>query len=331
MKTERLMPTPGGMARAAELLRAGEVVAFPTETVYGLGADARREDAVERVFAAKGRPGTNPLIAHVHDAGLARAITGAWPEAARRLAEAFWPGPLTMVLPANEVVCARARGGGPTVGVRMPANAVAWGLIEEVGFPLAAPSANRSGQLSPVTAEQVLADLDGRIAAVMGGPPATVGIESTVIDLSGEEPTVLRPGAVSRAQLAAVLGRPVAAGWMASAGAGGPARSPGMLDRHYAPRTPLHVVDRAEMGRAPAEAPRVWCGNGDGVARAGDMALPADPEGYAAGMYAALWAADASGAAGIWLERPPGGEDWEAVHDRLRRASAREGSYLEPG
>src|SRR5579872_2410044 len=193
--------------RAAELLRAGRLVAFPTETVYGLGAKALSAEAVARIFAAKGRPAYNPVIVHVSDAGAAQELVADWPDIADRLAAAFWPGPLTLVLPKSLLVPDEVTAGSQTVAVRVPSHAVALALLRAAGAPVAAPSANRSMLLSPTTAEHVLEGLDGRIDAVLDAGPAPGGIESTVIGLADSPPRLLRPGLISPAQIEAVIGR----------------------------------------------------------------------------------------------------------------------------
>jgi L-threonylcarbamoyladenylate synthase len=235
------------VATAAALLRAGELVAFPTETVYGLGADALNAQAVAAIFAAKGRPMDNPLIAHVAAVGEARALACAWPAAAELLARAFWPGPMTLVVPAAAHIPREVTAGLDTVAIRLPAHAVARALIRATGRPLAAPSANRSGRPSPTRAEHVLEDLGGRIAGVLDGGPCGVGLESTVLDLSGAVPTILRPGAVTREMLAQALGQPVQGAPKPHEAEGDAAevmrpRAPGMKYRHYAPRGELYLL-----------------------------------------------------------------------------------------
>jgi len=304
--TELLASDERGIARAAELLRAGEVVAFPTETVYGLGADATRDSAVARIYEAKGRPAHNPLIVHVDGADAARGHAARWPQEADVLARRFWPGPLTMVVPAAAHLSRAALAGGDTVGLRAPDHPTALALLRACGLPLAAPSANRSGSLSPVRAEHVLDDLGGRIAAVLDGGACRVGIESTVVDLCGEEPVVLRPGMVERAALEGALGQRVLLAGERRA-EGEPLRSPGLLDRHYAPRIPLRLKSRAEVESAAKDVARVF--------------LPATPEEAARTLYEALWNAQHSGFREIWMEAAPATEEWTAVRDRLRRAA----------
>jgi L-threonylcarbamoyladenylate synthase len=319
-------PDPEAVARAAAVLRAGGLVAFPTETVYGLGAHAMDPAAVARIFAAKGRPASNPLIVHLAGADRVSDVAAAWPEAAARLAERFWPGPLTLVLPRHPRVPEAVTAGGPTVAVRVPAHPVARALLGAAGVPVAAPSANRSSRLSPTRAGHVLQDLAGRIDLVLDGGPCAGGIESTVLDVTAAPPRLLRPGLASRAELEAVIG-PIAGPPSAAGGSALPA--PGMLSRHYAPRTPLECVEAGgrqrveELGRAglrvgwvtrgaPAEVP------GGAVLRI----LSADPAGYAASLYAALHELDAAGMDRIVVDLPPDAPEWLAVRDRLRRASS---------
>lgn len=224
---------------AAEWLRTGEVIAFPTETVYGLGADAANTTAVEKIFAAKGRPSDNPLIVHVASLAQVESIAASIPPVAKTLMERFWPGPLTLVLPKRDgAVSERVTAGLSTVAVRMPDHPLALALIEASGLALAAPSANRSGRPSPTTAAHVLADLNGRIAGVIDGGPTGVGVESTVLDCSGEVPTILRPGGVTKEALSEVIGRvEEAAGDEQTA-----PKAPGMKYTHYAPKAPLWLA-----------------------------------------------------------------------------------------
>lgn len=318
MRTEVLRGNrPAALRQAVELLRAGELVAFATETVYGLGADARSADAVARIFAAKGRPATNPVIVHVHDAAQARTVTSAWDDRAEALAAALWPGPLTLVLPRGPDIPPIVTAGGDTVAVRAPAHLVARALLAHFGGPIAAPSANRSNGISPTTAEHVLAGLDGRIPLVLDGGPCLVGLESTVLDLCGPAPRVLRLGAVGPDRIAAVLGAEVA---VEGGTDSGPARSPGRLARHYSPATPLELVEDAsdqDLGDAAVLARRRL----EGCLQL--EILPDDPEGYGRLLYAALHRADAAGARRIVVETVPADTAWAAIRDRLARAAAR--------
>ena len=295
------------LAEAADLLRAGRLVAFPTETVYGLGANALDPVAVAGIFVAKGRPSTNPLIVHVPSTEAARDLVTAWPPTAELLAARFWPGPLTLVLPRRSIVPDAVTAGGRTVAIRVPAHRVALALLAETGLPLAAPSANRANRLSPTTAQHVLADLDGRIDAIIDGGPTTGGIESTVVDLSGDRPRLLRPGLLALPLLESLLG-PLAIG---SGESDRPLPSPGMMARHYAPQTPLECV-----AVAPREVPA-----GCVVVRFGvGELLPDDPETASALLYALLHELDAGGFLQIIVELPPDEPEWLAVRDRLSRA-----------
>lgn len=306
-------------------------MAFPTETVYGLGANALDADAVGRIFTAKGRPATNPLIVHIAEISEVRQVADDWPKIAARLAQCFWPGPLTLVLPKAAAVPDVVTAGGATVAVRLPAHRIARGLIRAAGVPLAAPSANRSMQISPTRAEHVLAGLAGRIDLVLDGGPTPGGLESTVIDLTSSPPELLRPGLVSRGEIEAVVGpihlptptteRPPASGLL---------RSPGMMQRHYAPLAPLECV-ASESWRRVEELHRQGARIGWltfhgaaplGMAGVSVIELPEDPEGYAAGLYAALHAFDAQAVDRIVVEMPPDTDAWLAVRDRLRRAGS---------
>ena len=322
--TEVLAANGAGIARGAELLRACRLVAFGTETVYGLGADATDERAVAAIFAAKSRPRFNPLICHYPDAARAFAHVAASPTAGR-LAEAFWPGPLTLVLPRakNCPVALLASAGLDTLAVRVPAQPTALALLREAGVPIAAPSANRSGRVSPTTAAHVLDELGGRIDAVLDSGPCPVGVESTVLDLTGERPLLLRPGGATREAIEAVLG-PIALNDAPSGGElSGGLRSPGLLPTHYAPGLPLRLdaltAEAGEallaFGPAPAGAPLTY-----NLSAAGDLAEAA------ARLFAGLRWLDAEGTR-RGLERiaampVPATGLGLAIADRLRRAAA---------
>ncbi len=333
------------LAAAAARLAAGGIVAFPTETVYGLGADALNAAAVARVFALKGRPAHNPLIVHVSGVPMARELAGAWPPAAEVLARAFWPGPLTLVVPRAACVPAIVAAGGDTVAVRCPDHPVAAALLMLVGRPLVGPSANRSGRISPTTAAHVRAAFDPADVAVVDGGACGTGIESTVVDLCARPYRVLRLGVISAAALAAALGEPVLDSDNSAPASGRPAtplRSPGQLASHYAPRTRAALVDswalideRVEDGeRLVALALSVAADDEGWPARGCTLIrMPPEAAAYAARLYAALREADdaarASGATIIAVERPPAeGPDaeataiWRAVADRLGRATA---------
>jgi len=319
MRTERLDCDDAGIARAAALLRRGGLVAFPTETVYGLGALALDGLSVRAIYAAKGRPATNPVIVHVPGAAEAAALAAPWPDSAARLAARHWPGPLTLVVPRAPAVPDEVTAGGGTVGLRAPAHPVAQALLRALGAPLAAPSANTSEHVSPTTAAHVLADLDGRIDAVLDGGPCPVGIESTVLSLAHGAPRLLRPGAVSRDTLEAELG-PLASGPPSA----GPAASPGQHPRHYAPAGTLAVAPREALEEALARlpAPRGAIVRGPPPIDAdATMSLPDDPGGFARGLYAALRSLEERGCRSIVVEAAPAGAAWEAIRDRLGRAA----------
>lgn len=283
--------------RAAELIRAGRLVAFPTETVYGLGANALDAEAVARIFTAKGRPQTSPLIVHVDSIAMARELASEWSDRAQLLAERYWPGPLTLVVPKRAIVPDIVTAGLATVGLRMPAHPLALELIRAAGVPIAAPSANRFTELSPTAAGHVpeaLADY------TLDGGPATVGIESTVLSLVGEA-VLLRPGVIAVTEIERLIGPVQIAG---EAGAGSHA-SPGMHERHYRPRTPLYL------------------GAGPGAGRGLVLEMPADAREYAAVLYDRLHAADAGGWDWIAVAMPPDTPEWTGVRDRLMRAAER--------
>src|SRR5262245_2786343 len=245
---ELLTPTAENLVRAATVLRGGGLVAFPTETVYGLGGNALDPAAVARVFDAKGRPARNPLIVHVADAGRVPDVAADFPDAARRLAERFWPGPLTLVLPRRDDLPAAVTAGGPTVAVRVPAHPVALDLLRAAGVPVAAPSANRSGELSPTTAEHVRRSLGDRVDLILDAGPTGRGIESTVLDVTGPRPRLLRPGPIPPGVLEAILG-PIERSRVRESGSGPALPSPGQLSRHYAPRTPVELAADDGAGR----------------------------------------------------------------------------------
>lgn len=304
--------------RAAELIRQGRLVAFPTETVYGLGANALDRRAVERIFEAKGRPSTSPLIVHVASLEMARELAASWPDRAEALARRYWPGPLTLVVPKQPSIPDLVTAGLPTVGLRMPAHPMAIALIRAAGVPIAAPSANRFSQLSPTTAEHVRAGLGQAVDLILDGGPTDVGIESTVLSLVGERPVLLRPGMISRRELEAVVG-PVEVQGAAPAG-GHP--SPGLHPRHYSPRTPLTIV---RSGRVPDQGRGAYLGFAGEVSAPVEkrITMPADPVLYGAALYDTLHRLDAEGLDWIAVERPPQSPEWAAILDRLERASAR--------
>ncbi|MBZ6075936.1 L-threonylcarbamoyladenylate synthase [Microvirga puerhi] len=320
MVTERLQPDALGLSRAAAILKKGELVAFPTETVYGLGADATNAEAVARIYAAKERPSFNPLIAHV-DSYSTALDQGIFDDAARLLAEAFWPGPLTLVVPCASTctVSDLARAGLDSVGLRVPAHPLAHALLAAVGRPVAAPSANRSGRVSPTAADHVLGDLDGRISAVLDGGETPVGVESTIVSCLDGVPRLLRPGGVTRESIEAVIGRKLET---ASEPGDNPV-APGMLASHYAPRA------RVRLGATtihPGEAallfgPNLPAGSKDAAAilnlsESGDLAEAA------AHLFSFLRRLDVTGAGVIAVSPIPEIGLGEAINDRLQRAAA---------
>lgn len=298
------------LTRAADLIRRGEIVGIPTETVYGLAANALEVAAVERIYAAKGRPKTSPLIVHVDSIEMAKSLVTEWPPVAQILAERYWPGPLTMILPKRAIVPDLVTAGLPTVGLRMPAHPVALGLIRECGLPLAAPSANRFTELSPTTAQHVRDSLGDRVALVLDGGPCQVGIESTVVSLVGPKAVLLRPGAISREEIEAVTG-PL--GEHVKSGAADV--SPGLHAKHYSPRT------RLILGPPPAEGNGAWLFHSRAINGPRPVAMPGDPRQYAAVLYDTLHELDREGLDWIAAEPPPALPQWDAIRDRLTRAA----------
>jgi len=317
-------PDPAALAGAAAILRAGGLVAFPTETVYGLGADATNPEAVARIFEAKGRPATNPIIVHVDRKASARDLVAGWPDRAEILADRFWPGPLTLVLPRSRIIPDIVAAGQETVGVRVPRPRAARELIRLAGRPIAAPSANRSTGISPTEAGHVLKDLDGKVDLILDAGSATIGLESTVLDLSGPVPRVLRPGSITREQIAEALGEAV------ESPEGPSARSPGQMSVHYAPRVPTY---RFERGRLLETAPAgrfalIAIGPPAGPLPEGATALIrlAGPDEANGRFYHHLHESERPDAFGGGLDflaiiPPPDGPEWRAIRDRIWRAS----------
>ncbi|WP_114946561.1 L-threonylcarbamoyladenylate synthase [Microvirga calopogonii] len=320
-QTERLAADAAGLARAADILRHGGLVAFPTETVYGLGADATNAEAVAGIYAAKERPSFNPLISHL-DSFESAKIQGMFDETATRLAEAFWPGPLTLVVPIAPscTISDLARAGLDSVGLRVPAHPLAHALLQGTGRPVAAPSANRSGRVSPTDADHVLGDLDGRIDAVLDGGAAQVGVESTIVSCLGGTPRLLRPGGVPREAIEALIGEKLGTGAEA---AGSSPLAPGMLASHYAPRAQVRL--NATSIR-PGEAALLFGPSAPQGVEAAQAALNLSKNGdlveAAAHLFSYLRQLDASGAATIAVSPVPETGLGEAINDRLRRAAA---------
>lgn len=311
-----------GIRKAAAIIKDGGVVAFPTETVYGLGCDTFNERAASEIYRIKRRPTSNPLIAHVLDVPMARRVVIGWDVRAQRLAEAFWPGPLTLVLPRRAEVAPSSIGGRSTVAVRSPAHPVARQLIEAAGTPISAPSANRSGRISPTRAEHVAEELaDEPELMILDGGACPVGLESTVLDLSRARPMILRPGAVTREMLEAIVGD------VAEPLFAGQSNSPGTSSRHYAPRTRAELVDAAGLARRLQSCPDpvvVLAFDAEKVpAPHVAVVMPGEPAEYAARLYEALRQADGLDRHLILIERPPKKSGvWAAIVDRLVRATA---------
>jgi len=319
--------------RAAEILRAGEPVALPTETVYGLAANALDARAVARIFEIKGRPAHNPIIVHVAGYEMARTCVAAWPDSASRLSRAFWPGPLTLVLARSSEIPDIVTAGGGTVGIRWPSHPFIQAVIRECGFPLAAPSANPSNSVSPTNAEHVRRLLGTRIRLIVDGGQSQVGIESTVVDVTGDPLRILRPGMIGLGALrAAVAGGGVDVTDDTAAVSQGTLRSPGRLLKHYSPRAKVRILswrDETELNRIVHDQ-RMRAGKTYVIAHTvipgssefgGVSVIPHDPEAFARALYSELHQCDESGAEWIIVEALPEGEEWQAIADRLRRAA----------
>ena len=338
MKTELLFVTPEALARAGALIRSGELVAFPTETVYGLGADALNADAVKRIFEAKGRPGDNPLIVHISAIDQLGPLIAVEPSPmAKALMDACWPGPMTLIFPKADIVPMAVTAGLDTVAIRFPAHPAARALIDAARRPIAAPSANRSGRPSPTTAKHVLEDMDGRIPMILDGGPCDVGLESTVIDMTADEPRILRPGGVTPEMIRAICGSVrVDDAVMRPLKEGERPRSPGMKYRHYAPKGQLTIVqgdpvavtakisalydDALAHGQKPLilalEPHRAAYGQRQSIS------LGPDAAGMAHALFDALRDADDLGAEALFSEAVPTDGVGLAVMNRLGRAAA---------
>jgi L-threonylcarbamoyladenylate synthase len=325
------------VARAAQLLRQGKLVALPTETVYGLAANALDAAAVARIFKVKGRPPHNPIIVHVAGLEMARRCVTQWPPAAAKLAKAFWPGPLTLVLPRAGEIPEAVAAGGPTVGIRWPSHPLIEAVIRACGFPLAAPSANLASKLSATTIGHVRKDFEGKIPLIVDGGQPQVGIESSVLDLVSSPPRLLRPGMVHVESLVAVLHQKVLEGPAgAELGAASTApRSPGMLERHYSPNAKLVLLrwhDDAELAARLAEFKippakvhlLVYHSIPTTLSLARVAVAPDDAQAFARALYAELHRCDEEGAELIVVEKPPQEPAWRAISDRLARAAAGE-------
>jgi L-threonylcarbamoyladenylate synthase len=308
-----------GVRFAAELIRSGDLVVVPTETVYGLAANALDEQAVSNIFELKGRPSTNPIIVHVCSIDQSTRL-GHFQQRARMLAQHFWPGPLTIVTEAHQSIPKIVTAGGGTVGLRMPKHQLTLDVIRLSGLPIAAPSANRSENISPTTVGHVIRSFGESAPPILDGGPCAVGIESTVVDVTGRSPRILRPGAITRQQIEEVLGETVGFGEK-----GEIHRSPGQMVRHYAPQTPTALDKRPFKLQSTISRRGLLTYTSeteDETFFAEVVRLPDDPDGYAKDLYAALHLLDMAALDLITIEEPPDSDDWLAVRDRLRRASA---------
>ncbi|WP_371750453.1 L-threonylcarbamoyladenylate synthase [Streptomyces sp. NBC_01283] len=320
-----VVPDTEGLSQAVTLLKGDKVCAFPTETVYGLGANALSAAAISAVYQLKGRPSWNPLIVHARNADMARSLAATWPDEAAELAQRFWPGPLTLVVERAAHVPAHVSAGSPTVAIRVPAHPVAQALLEACELPLAAPSANRSEGLSPTSAEHVVRSLP-EVPLVLDGGRCRLGLESTVVDVSCGTPRLLRPGALAVADIRAAVGVLDVPGH----GSAHPeaVRSPGMSKRHYAPRARIVLVadfDKPTLQQLRSPLGILTYHPSDAAVADPDTRveiLPADPQGFGAELYAALHRLDECGVSTIAVLAPPAGEGWLAVRDRFDRAAA---------
>ena len=315
--------------RASDLLKAGEVVVLPTETVYGLAANALNAQAIEKIYTAKGRPAHNPIIVHVNSLVMARECASEWPDLADGLARAFWPGPLTVVLPKADKVPSVVAAGGPTVGLRWPSHPFIQAVIRECGFPLAAPSANLSNQLSPTNADHVRRQIGDRVPLIVDGGQCQVGIESTVVDLTVHPPRLLRPGMIHEASLLSVTGTLA----LRSGSESGILRSPGLLLKHYSPKARLVVLSWSDETALHHQLNQlsIVASTAHVIAHtripsdrqlAGVSVIPHDAEAFARALYAELHRCDDAGAETIVVESVPEGPEWRGIGDRLARAGA---------
>ncbi len=319
------------IAQAVTLLKQGRLVAFPTETVYGLGADATNPQAIARIYKTKGRPSTNPLIIHVATPQIAQQYTTHWPPIATLLAEKFWPGPLTLILPKNNLIPNSATAGLPNIAIRIPNHPLALQLLQAFAGPLAAPSANRSTHVSPTTAQHVLdefpysaaanEDPDNDPALILDGGQCTVGIESTVLDLTTTPPTILRPGQITPADLEPLIGQVQQRAQIIDPSVS--AKSPGQHETHYAPQTPTYRFETAQRALITPEKHGLIILSPLHIFKKWGkiIAMPNDPADYARHLYAVLRELDEMGLEAIFAEMPPDEPKWAAVRDRLRRAS----------
>jgi len=302
-----LQPTDVAIRLAAQALQNGELIGLPTETVYGIGASALDPVAIRKTFELKRRPAENPLIVHVTSIEAASNLVSSIPDAARKLAKAFWPGPMTLVLPKSQLVPDEATAGLSTVAIRVPMSPVALAILAEAGIPVTAPSANMFMSLSPTQAANIAPEILSGLACVIDGGTCQYGVESTVIDCTGPELSILRPGAITRDLIRTLTGLTVASPPLQER------RSPGMYRRHYAPRTPMRLVEKLgpfDSGIGFSEPQSKY-----------QFQMPIEPAEYAKGLYSTLYALDQMARLEILIESPPDDEEWEAVWDRLRKAT----------
>lgn len=305
-------PSPDAIAEAVDYLRQSNVIGLPTETVYGLAGNGLDEKAIQKIYEVKGRPSNNPLIFHVRDVDAAKELTQEWPETAALLTSHYWPGPMTIVLPVRSDLQSSALAGGRTIALRCPQHPVALELLRQLEFPIVAPSANRSGTLSPVSAEHVWDNFHDSIPLILDGGECRVGLESTVIDLTENQVRVLRPGILNEKHLRPLL--EVSASNEEKVQS--ILKSPGLLSRHYAPSKPLRVIDDpGELDHFSMSVVYLSIGN-DGIG----IDLGKSPEQVASNLYRSLWEAQKMEVDMIVIDRPPLGEDWNVIRDRLRRA-----------
>jgi L-threonylcarbamoyladenylate synthase len=324
---------PASISKAADILKSGGLVAFPTETVYGLGADGLNQSAVENIYEAKGRPKNNPLILHIASIEAAVPLVVDWPRMAQKLADKYWPGPLTIVLQASGLVPGIVKAGNPTVALRSPAHPVALDLLREFNGPLAAPSANRAMELSPTRPEHVVKALGGVLDLVLDGGPTSTGIESTIINLAETPPRVLRPGPISISELEETVGS--IAVFCGAIEYGAKQAAPGMSIRHYAPKAKLNVHGSDELLEVLNDLAQGG-GKFAAIVFGEDISvppelhgctikrLPGDPRGAMANIYAALHDLDSIGCQRVLVQEPPQSDEWLAIRDRLSRAAFKE-------
>lgn len=320
-----ILEGPHAIAAAVEKLARGELAAFPTETVYGLGADALNRDAVDKVFSLKGRPATNPLIVHVSGIEMAKSVVGDWPAEAQLIAKAHWPGPVTIVLPKADSVPENVCAGGSTVAVRCPAHPCALALIEAFGRPIVGPSANPSGRVSPTTPEHVADGFPNADLVIVDGGHCRAGIESTVVDLSSNTIEVLRPGIIGAHAIAETIGKPVACATRGDHTES--TRSPGVIGAHYQPRAITKLVDSDALGSAEGSAVLIAWSIESHPSSGRLICMPSSLDAYASAIYKALHDADRDQPEAIWIESPPAGSGDDetairgAIIERLHRAT----------